>query len=390
MNALLVALALMPAAEPEFVLHSVRDDRLAGPLVRLDADGTLQLAGSPAVAGADVVALRRRDLPSPHFPHDRPYALFANGDRLPGLVLNIVGDTVRFRADLGVAHEMRLPLSTLAALFFTERAATRAAGPDGRRSLIDKRRQDVVWLTNGDTLSGTASQLPEGGSLKLDATDVPRDRIDALLFNGDLSRARKPRGPYRLLVLRNGARLSLQSASLERGELIATTLGGAAVRVPLAEVAALNTLQGAAAYLSDAPPKRYEQTPFLDVRWPLAADRSAAGLDLRLAGGTFDKGLGLHSQCRATYALPAGAVRFEALVGLDELTGRGGAVRIGVDVDGKSLLSPFELAAADPPKDVRLPLPPQSKELTLVVEFGRGGDVRDHTDWADARVIIRR
>jgi hypothetical protein len=26
-------------------------------------------------------------------------------------------------------------------------------------------------------------------------------------------------------------------------------------------------------------------------------------------------------------------------------------------------------------------------EITLVVEFGPGGDIRDHVDWADARVI---
>ena len=28
-----------------------------------------------------------------------------------------------------------------------------------------------------------------------------------------------------------------------------------------------------------------------------------------------------------------------------------------------------------------------AKELTLAVEFGQGGDVEDHVNWADARLI---
>ena len=32
-------------------------------------------------------------------------------------------------------------------------------------------------------------------------------------------------------------------------------------------------------------------------------------------------------------------------------------------------------------------LPPGARRLTLFVDFGRGGDVQDHVDWADARII---
>src|SRR5437868_14215613 len=60
------------SGRPAFVLHSIRDDLPAGPLVRLDADGTAQVGSAPPVAGADVVALRRQDLPPSHFPQTRP------------------------------------------------------------------------------------------------------------------------------------------------------------------------------------------------------------------------------------------------------------------------------------------------------------------------------
>jgi hypothetical protein len=64
------------------------------------------------------------------------------------------------------------------------------------------------------------------------------------------------------------------------------------------------------------------------------------------------------------------------------------AFQAQVLADGKPLLDPApELAAAEAPRPVRLALPPGAKELTLAVEFGRGGDVQDHVDWADARLI---
>ena len=393
LSLLLLAAGAEPADAPAFVLHGTRPDLPAGPLVRLDADGSAQVAGAPPVAGADLVALRRRGLPPPHFPHDRPHALFVNGDRLPGEAVAVTGDDVRFRADLGAPQELTVPLSALAAVWFTERAAARAATPAGRRALAEKRRQDVALLANGDTLQGTVVGLDVAGPLRLDVggseVAVPRERLQALLLNTDLARAPKPRGPYRQLVLRNGARLNVRTAVLSGGEVTGTTLFGAAVRVPLAELAAVNVYQGKAVYLSDLAPRRYEHTPFLGANWPFAADRSVTGQDLRLAGGTYDRGLGLHSQSRLTYTLPAGAKRFEALVGLDEQTGRSGGVRVQVLADGRALLDPApELGAADPPRPLRLDLPPGARELTVVVEFGRGGDVQDHVDWADARVIL--
>jgi hypothetical protein len=169
------------------------------------------------------------------------------------------------------------------------------------------------------------------------------------------------------------------------------TLFGGAVRVPLAEVAALNTYQGRAVYLSDLKPRRYEHTPFLGDRWPWRADASAAGLDLRLGGGTYDKGLGLHSASHLTFALPAGAKRFEALAGLDDVTGRAGGVRVQVSADSKPVLDPaVTLAGGNPPHELRLPLPAGARELTLAVEFGGGGHVQDHVDWADARIVTDR
>jgi hypothetical protein len=394
----LAACCLTPTAAgfaadpPLFVIHGTRDVQPAGPLVRLAADGTAQVGGASPVRGAEIVAIRRQDLPPPRFPHDRPYIRLANGDRIPGRLLSIVNDKARFLADLGTQQEITLPLSAVSAAWLTDTAVS-SETPAGWRLMVEKRGQDIVQLTNGDTAAGTIVNWQAEGPLRLDAAgrqvELPRDRVQALLLNSDLARATKPRISFRQLVLINGARLSASSTELAGEELKVTLVGGVRIRIPLPAVAAINVYRGPAVYLSDLIPRSYEQSPYLGVHWPLANDRSVAGGDIRLGGGTYDKGLGLHSQCRVTYSLPPGATRFEAIVGLDDVTGRSGAVRVQVLADGKLLLDPApELAGTDPPRALRLPLPSGAKELMLLVDFGRGGDVQDHVDWADARIIV--
>ncbi len=170
--------------------------------------------------------------------------------------------------------------------------------------------------------------------------------------------------------------------------LTGTTLDGAALSVPLAEVAALDLYQGRAVYLSDLQPIRYEYFPYLDDRWEYARDAATTGLDLRLAGSTYDKGVGLHSHSRLTYAVPPGCRRFDALVGLDDRTGRRGSVRVHVLADGKplDLGDDRELTAAGGPLRVNVDLA-GARELTLEVDFGKGGPVQDHVDWAAARFV---
>jgi hypothetical protein len=175
---------------------------------------------------------------------------------------------------------------------------------------------------------------------------------------------------------------------VKRRALVGKTLFGTPVEAPLERVAALDLRQGEAVYLSDLEPKAYEHTPFLGASWPYARDGSVAGREIRLAGGTYDKGLGMHSESRLSYDLGGAYRRFEADVGLDERTGKRGRVRVEVLVDGKArpLGKGGELTAADGVLRVRLDVR-GARELTLVVRFGRFGDVQAHVNWGDARLI---
>jgi hypothetical protein len=187
----------------------------------------------------------------------------------------------------------------------------------------------------------------------------------------------------------HGTRLSLSAAACEDGAtLTGTTAFGAQLRVPLARVAALDVFQGAAVYLSDLKPAKYEYSPFTDGAWPFAADANVAGHDLRLAGSVYDKGLGLHNQGGLTYKLDGRYKRFEALVGLDERDGDGGSASVKVLADGKPLDVGARRALTSKAGPLAVSAPVAGvKELTLLVEFRANGDVRGVVNWVDARLV---
>jgi hypothetical protein len=221
-------------------------------------------------------------------------------------------------------------------------------------------------------------------------TEVAVSRLAAVAFNTELVSRARPKGVYGHLVLAGGGRLVVAVARLAEGKDIvrARLPAGAALEVALDQVAALDLRQGCAVYLSDLKPAGYCHSPFFGVRWPYVADGSVADHALRLGGSTYDKGLGMHSRSWLMYDIPVGCHHFEAGVGLDDRTGRRGRVRVQVLLDGKPADIGWdrELTARDRPVLVRVAVAGK-KQLTLVVDFGKFGDVQAHVNWADARLI---
>jgi hypothetical protein len=383
-----------PPADNAFLLDSA-GPALTDRLEQLDADWSVRLGGR-RTDGADVVALRRPDAPPPDFPAGAQL-LFVNGDRLPAHVLALEGErlSAQLPAALGVGAKVALPLSALSVIWLT--------APDGaddpallRRQLrTGKRSGDTVLLRNGDLLEGTFTGLDEK-AVVLEVNRKPvstaRSKVAAVALSTDLATPLRPHGPYGRLVLADGTRLSLAKAACTDGATLAgTTLFDTAVRIPLGQVAALYVYQGRAVYLSDLKPRRFEETPYLDLHWPLVHDGSVDGRDLRLGGGTYDKGLGMHSAARVTYDLGGAYRRFDALVGIDdqagdEQTGRQGSARIRLLADGQPLGADREVSARAGPVPIRADMT-GVRELTLVVDFGDRGSVQDRVDWVDARLI---
>jgi hypothetical protein len=135
-------------------------------------------------------------------------------------------------------------------------------------------------------------------------------------------------------------------------------------------------------------PSKVEQTPYLDAMAAPVLDASAKDRDLRVGGGHYDKGIGMHGACRMTFDLRGAYKRFESLVALDDVTGREGRARVQVLVDGKAQQLGLErdLTHRNGPLTVRVDVT-GAKQLTLVVDFGERGDVQADVNWVDARLI---
>jgi hypothetical protein len=263
-----------------------------------------------------------------------------------------------------------------------------------RRLATASRAQDSVLLRNGDSLDGVLQALDRAkNQVQIQVANKPvtvsLEKVAAIALSSELAVSLRPKSLYGRVVLANGGRLSLLSATSPNGNVLeGQTLFKAAIQVPLTEVRALTLHQGPVTYLSEMKPQRFEQTPFASVTWPLMLDASVTGQDLRLAGHTYDRGLGMHSASRVSYALGGQYRRFETLVGLDERMGQRGQVRLEVQVDGQSqpLGVAEHLSRASGTVALNIAVA-GAKELTLIVDFGRGGDVGDHVNWADARLV---
>jgi hypothetical protein len=384
--------------QPTFVAHTAKGTDVRGPLRELKPDGSLRLGeGDGTRLGAgEVLTLRcaGAHLPAPPV---EDCLILVNGDCLPIQSVRLADERLHFRhPDLADGKDTSLPLTAVAMLWRT--APDRADDPDRlrRRLLAGPRRQDVVLLRNGDTIAGTLNTMDQTRAeveVEKRTVTVKMPQVAAIALSTELADTLRPKGAHVRVTLTDvepgkGARLSLTSPSSDGSTLSGKTLFGAALRVPLTRVAAVDFYHGRAVYLSDLKPKKYEHRPYLDESWPFANDGNVIGHDLLLAGSTYARGIGLHSQSRLTYDLGTGYRRFEALVGLDDRDGQHGSVRVRLLADGKPLPAGLdgELTARRGPVPVSVPVE-GGKELTLEVDFGQNGNVQDVVDWADARLV---
>jgi hypothetical protein len=385
---------------PRFVVSTAAGP-VEGVLKEMAADWNIVLEGDvPKIAGTEFLSLRSLGRPLPPMPEGK-HLILTNGDRIPVEEPRLVGERLRFRhPDLAGGKETELPLPAVAVLWLA--APDQADSPRQRQRLRyrlthETRGKDKVVLRNDDTREGVFGGLDaQKAEIEVEKkkTSVNLDRVAFITLSTELAETLKPKGPYARVVLRAdrdspGGRFSLSSATCTDGKTLqATTVFGGQLSVPLTRVAALDVYQGRAVYLSDLKPSKYEHIPFLDSRWPFVPDGSVTGCELRLGGSAYDKGIGMHSHSRLSYDLGGAYRRFEAIVGLDDQTGRNGSVRIKVRGDGKALdMAPdHELTAAIGPLAVSVSVA-VVKELTLEVEFGQGADVEDHVNWVNARLI---
>jgi hypothetical protein len=383
--------------QTRFDLHRADGTDVSGAVTNIGEDWSITLDGGKEAIGkaGTLIALRRPGRPLPPPPSEE-HLLFMNGDAIPGRALSLARERLHFEIATETTaeakrQELTVALGDLAALWFSAPGGVGDVQRFWRQLPRERHRKDRIYLRNGDRLDGLLTRIdPESVSLDVEKKPVrlERERVAVIAFNTEFARAGRPRNALGHLVLSNGSRLTLASLRGEGQTWTGLTLTGAAVQIAVDRVVALYLLQGRAVYLSDLKPKNYSHLPYFGVPWPCELDAAVSGDCLLLAGSTYDKGIGMHSESRLTFDLNGVYESFETLVGIDDRAAPTGSAFVDVLVDGKSVAphSDSEMTGVSPPRSLRLSVA-GAHELTLLVKFGRRGDVQGHVDWADARLI---
>jgi hypothetical protein len=248
------------AVAPVFTLHTADGKPLEGSIRDLGPDWSLHLRSGAAVDGADWLSVRQVGKPLPARPA-RTQLILAGGDCFAVDQPILIGERIHFHSPhLADGKDASAPLSSVLVIWF---AGTPNEAPERmrRRLLNETRKRDVVLLRNGDVVEGVLTTLDErtvGVEVDQKPVKVDINQTAAVALSSDLAEPLRPRGAYgRVILDPDGGRLSLASGRCTDGAtLTGTTLFGAALSVPLSDVAALDLFQGKALYLSDFKPSR--------------------------------------------------------------------------------------------------------------------------------------
>jgi len=348
-----------------------------GPVGRTEQVG-LQRAGQPVVGvtAADLVSIVMK--PGGSVNRDKPPTLrLANGDLLRGKVTFLPDRKLAVQTEWA---KLIVPLDWIAALQVQPEAA-----------LPEPAVNDAVVLLT-DRIEGEIREVtPEQVVIRVVGQPVPlkMEQIQSLVFGARPSLQDTREGTVVRMLLNTGERLTARWARyMPEGRPVLTVAlpWGAEQQIPFDRLTRLEVRNGTLAYVSELSPTEVKESTLLAPPSRFKVDRAVSGLPLRLQGKTYAHGLGVHSRSDLTFALDGSYRTFSAVIGVDDSVAVAGSVIFRVYGDGKLLYESPVLRASGDPLPIKVDLA-GALLLRLSVDPADGGDVGDHADWADARLL---
>lgn len=417
-----IALPLLAiAAGPLPLAHPVRGEPFAAKLAGIDPDWNISLAtdGKERVLALPDLALwgSYRDASA------GPQLLLADGSIVLADVLDLGTDSVTIGDATGLGrilwNESTLPLRQLTAILYQPSADSLERDKQLERLHSTERKEDEVWLTSGEIITGRVVSLPRFGRflppapppqaevLKLsrrgvtEPLTIPLAKVAALVFSAAQSPTTKAR-PSAWLGTNEGSLLSARKVTTEKDQVMIELQGGGSLKVFMEtgdddtptfwdQVTLLQTTSPKVVYLSELPGPAYKHIPFTSQEWPLGVDQNVLGGRLRTGEAVLLRGLGMHSASRVAYDLKGDEQRLEALFALDERTKLHGSVigKVLLEMEPGKWTTAWEspiVRGGDAPLSISLPLQ-GARRLVLLVEFADRGDEWDHANWLSARLV---
>jgi len=363
---------------------------VSGRIVSL-GPGAIRLASAEGVEHE--VPLNRlikltREVPASFAPLDRSQVILPEGDCLMRVVVGSSTDT-SLEVQSDALGKLGVPLDCLLGLIMSTPGQTDELDLLWDRVRLEPRKTEVVWLMNGDRLSGGFLGLDDRKlKIQVDGKPVEIDRpgILAAGFDPRLVNYPRPKSDFMEVTLTDGTRLGVEGARIDEGSVQATTRFGQSIRFPLSDLVRVHARSGSVVYLSERKPAEVRYVSYVGPTRDYRLDRTVDGHLFQLAGQTYDRGIGTESRTLMAYGIEPGDRRFQALVGVDERAGPLGSVVFRVLLDGVERFKTPPLTDRDAPRSIDVDLS-GGKFLFLVTEFGDRGNVRDLADWVEARLI---
>jgi len=379
-------------SDPIFTAHLVDGTTRSGRIHQIGPRGAIALAPEKGpeeeLPLARLLKLTREGVPLRLTPAEGSVVLFPGGDRLYRTVIGPATETTLEVSSYALGN-LAIPLESLLGLILTVPGETAAVDSLLERVRTEPRTTEVLWLANGDRLTGGFLGLEEK-RIKFQAPSGPialdRAGIVALGFDPTLVVYPRPETDFLELTMADGSRLGVTDARIEQGHVVASTRFKSTLRLALSELIQIHARTSTITYLSERPATAEQYVAYLGPARPYRRDLNVDGHPLKLAGQGYDRGLGTQSRTLLAYRLAAGDRQFQALVGLDDSAGALGSVVFRVLVDGQQRFVSPPMSVRDTPKSIDIDLT-GAKVLILVTEFGERGEIRDFADWVEARII---
>ncbi|MBM4040003.1 MAG: hypothetical protein FJ290_15980 [Planctomycetes bacterium] len=351
----------------------------------IDAQGAVRCQGRPQPL--DLMGLRRIERADAPSPAPAPCDVFLNG----GGVLraqSVAFDSQFFTLKWADADSLTLPLALVRAV----RLGTLPGPvpPAFEASIAEEEsRLDELFAISEGTVQAVRGGLQAIGADEVrfiwnDAErKIPRAKVYGLVL-AHKAEQRNHIGEC-LVHLKDGSSLWAIVKKLENGRLDLQVAGKVDLARPWDAVWRLDVRSTRCAFLSDLDPIEAVEEPLVTYAGPWRRDRNVLGQPLTLGKTVFEKGLGVHSRCRLSFALDGRFDLFAATIGIDATAGGKGDCVFVVLADGKELFRK-QMRGADPPANVAVKVT-GAQRLTLLVDWGDDLDLADRANWCDARVI---
>jgi hypothetical protein len=178
--------------------------------------------------------------------------------------------------------------------------------------------------------------------------------------------------------------LTASKMSLGADGLTVTTVAGATVVLPVPALARLDFSKGKLTFLSDLEPFPVKETSTEDRIDHYRRDKNLDNGPLTMAGKEYAKGLALHAYTELVYDIGGDYKEFKAVLGVDDLVGIEGQVRVTIEGDGKELFAAL-IKRKDAPRPVTVDIKGVRK-LRVEARSAELLDLGNHVDLADAKV----